>query len=197
MPYTPSAQFEQAMARFDELNSKDPNQVDIDGVKEPKELYHAKRTSFWLAELYPEADEATRLAARCQHLCRWEIPRKTYPEGRSAYLKWRTDLKKFHASKSAEVLEDIGYDQETIDAVKTINLKKDLKTNPGSQAVEDALCMVFLETQFESYVGKWEDDKMIKILQKTWSKMSSKAQEAALKLKFNTDAQTLIQKALS
>ena len=176
--------FHLAIERFDQLNSEDPNRIEIDGQSHPKELYHAKAMSRWIDTLYPDASEAVQLAARCQHLCRWEIPRSDYPEGKTAYLKWRNDLKKFHAAKSAEVLQSEGYDEETIDKVKAINLKKGLTNDPEVQAVEDALCLVFLETQFEDYLQQWGTDKTTGILQKTWSKMSPIAHDAALKLPF-------------
>lgn len=191
-----SNRFDKAIAQFDALNSADPNHVVVEGKSVPKELHDALAMSRWVEALYPDASEAVKLAARCQHLCRWEIPRSSFPEGRTAYLKWRNELKKFHAEKSEEVLRFVGYDEETINAVKTINLKKQLSSNPEVQAVEDALCMVFLETQFESYLEKWDDEKVIHILRKTWGKMSQRAQDAALKLPLSERAIALIQKAL-
>jgi len=191
-----SNRFDKAIAQFDALNSADPNHVVVEGKSVPKELHDALAMSRWVEALYPDASEAVKLAARCQHLCRWEIPRSSFPEGRTAYLKWRNELKKFHAEKSEEVLRSVGYDEETINAVKTINLKKQLSSNPEVQAVEDALCMVFLETQFESYLEKWDYEKVIHILRKTWGKMSQRAQDAALKLPLSERAIALIQKAL-
>lgn len=158
-----SNRFEKAIAQFDALNSADPNQIEVEGKPMPKELHDALAMSRWVDQLYPDASEAVKLAARCQHLCRWEIPRSSFPEGRTAYLKWRNELKKFHAKKSEEVLRSVGYDDNTIETVKTINLKKQLTSNHEVQAIEDALCMVFLETQFESYLDKWEEEKIINI----------------------------------
>jgi len=190
------SRFEAAIAAFDALNAQDPNSVTNATEKIPKELHDARAMSRWIDTLYPNAPETVKLAARCQHLCRWEIPRSSYPEGRVAYLKWRNDLKCFHADKSEAVLKQLGYDAATVDAVRNINLKKGLGNDPGVQAVEDALCLVFLEFQFESYLGAWEEDKIIKILQKTWGKMSEHAREAALKLPFSPGAAGLIHQAL-
>ena len=192
-----NTRFHQAIERFDKLNAEDPNLVEIGGQSHPKELYHAKAMSRWIEMLYPDASEAVQLAARCQHLCRWEIPRSDYPEGRAAYLKWRNDLKKFHAARSAEVLESVSYDQSIIDRVKTINLKKGLANDPEVQAVEDALCLVFLETQFEDYLQQWGTDKTADILRKTWGKMSAIAQDAALTLPFGESTVSFIKTALS
>ncbi len=192
-----SSRFQTAIARFDELNAKDPNKVESAGGPAPKELHDAQAMSRWIEALYPESSETVRLAARCQHLCRWEIPRSSYPEGRTAYLKWRNDLKQYHAAKSAEVLKAVGYDNSTIEEVQKINLKKGLKTDPSVQAIEDALCLVFLEHQFESCLIKWEEEKTISILRKTWGKMSEIAHNAALELPMTESASALIKKALS
>lgn len=193
MSYQTDERFKQAIEKFDALNAQDPNRVG----EVPKELHDALAMTRWLEALYPDAGEVPRLAARCQHLCRWEIPRSEYPEGRTAYLQWRSDLKKMHAEKSASVLASVGYKSETIDAVVAVNLKQGLKSNLDVQMIEDALCLVFLENQFESYIGKWEDDKIVRILQKTWGKMSEVGHEAALKLPLSAKALSLLQQALA
>jgi len=192
-----TTRFQQAIDAFDALNAKDPNTVTVNGESVAKELHDALSMSRWIDQLYPDASEAVLLAARCQHLCRWEMPRKTYPEGRVGYLKWRTDLKKFHSEKSAEVLRAVGYDDALIERVSAINLKQGLKSNLEVQQIEDALCLVFLEEQFEAYIDQWEEDKIIGILQKTWAKMSETAHEAALKLDLSDRALKLVQKALA
>jgi hypothetical protein len=125
------------------------------------------------------------------------VPRSSYPEGRVSYLKWRADLKKRHAEQSAKVLLGRGYGSEMIDAVAAINLKRGLKSNPDVQQIEDALCLVFLEKQLEGYLVKWEDDKIIGILKKTWGKMSERAHEAALNLPMSDHARSLVEQALS
>src|SRR5579871_1982285 len=95
--------FRKAIQLFDELNAQDPNRESADGAEHPRELLNARRLTDWVMKLAPDASEALRLAARCQHLCRWEIPRSSYAMDRAGYLKWRTVLKQFHAQKSGEV----------------------------------------------------------------------------------------------
>ncbi|MCP5094775.1 MAG: DUF4202 domain-containing protein [Chloroflexi bacterium] len=51
--------------------------------------------------------EALQIAARTLHIRRWEIPRESYPRNRTGYLKWRTNLKYFHANKTAEIMQDV------------------------------------------------------------------------------------------
>lgn len=197
MNFKEDSRFLATIAAFDALNAEDPNSVEVFGESQPKELHDALAMTRWVETLYPDANEAVHLASRCQHLCRWESPRSHYPEGRAGYYKWRTDLKQFHADKSAAVMHENGYDEAMIDAVRAINLKQDLKSSPDMQQIEDALCLVFLETQFESYLDKWNEDKIVRILQKTWAKMSEPAHDAALKLELSERALGLVQRALA
>ena len=172
MHFKDDSRFKETIAAFDALNGQDPHTVEVDGQSIPKELHDAFAMTRWVEALYPKASEAVHLAARCQHLCRWEVPRSSYPEGRVSYLKWRADLKERHAEQSAKVLQGRGYGSEMIDAVAAINLKRGLKSNSDVQQIEDALCLVFLEKQLEGYLGKWEDCKIIRILKKTLGKMA-------------------------
>jgi hypothetical protein len=191
-----SESFNRAIAEFDMLNAQDPNHRIVDGEVVPFELFFANKMTDWVFQLDPEASQVVRLAARCQHLCRWEIPRSSYPEGRVGYLNWRKDLKFFHADKSAEVLKEVGFDDASIERVRDINLKKDLPNDLDVQVIEDALCLVFIENQFDNLIAKTDDEKMISILQKTWRKMSDKAKGLASSLSLSENAQRLLNLAL-
>ena len=185
-----------AFQHFDEANTQDPNTEIFEGTTYPKEVLYGIRMTERLNEFDPTASEALRLTARCQHICRWEIPRESYEMNREGYLRWRQELKKFHAKKAASILEDVGYDDETIDNVKFLLEKKQLKKNEETQSLEDVICLVFLEFYFEPFAHKHPEDKTIDILQKTWRKMSIKGQEAALKLPLSKFSLDLITKAL-
>jgi len=185
-----------AFQQFDEANKQDPNTEVFEGTTYPKEVLYGIRMTERLNAFDPNASEALRLTARCQHICRWEIPRESYEMNREGYLRWRQELKKFHATKAASILEDIGYDKETIDNVKFLLQKKQLKKNEETQTLEDVICLVFLEFYFEPFAHKHPEDKTIDILQKTWRKMSTKGQEAALKLPLSKFSLDLITKAL-
>ena len=185
-----------AFQQFDETNKQDPNTEVFEGTTYPKEVLYGIRMTERLNAFDPNASEALRLTARCQHICRWEIPRESYEMNREGYLRWRQELKKFHATKAASILEDIGYDKETIDNVKFLLQKKQLKKNEETQTLEDVICLVFLEFYFEPFAHKHPEDKTIDILQKTWRKMSTRGQEAALKLPLSKFSLDLITKAL-
>ncbi len=186
-----------AFQQFDEANKQDPNTEVFEGTTYPKEVLYGIRMTERLNAFDPNASEALRLTARCQHICRWEIPRESYEMNREGYLRWRQELKKFHATKAASILEDIGYDKETIDNVKFLLQKKQLKKNEETQTLEDVICLVFLEFYFEPFAHKHAEDKTIDILQKTWRKMSTKGQEAALELPLSKFSLDLITKALN
>src|SRR5436189_381263 len=118
---TDSARFEAALRRFDEENSRDPNTVIVNGVSRQRELVYAQWLTEWVLKLAPQASEELRLAARCQHICRWEVPRESYPMTRPGYLQWREGLKKFHAQKAGEILNEVGYGPEVIARVQSLN----------------------------------------------------------------------------
>jgi len=192
-----SNQFQAAIAAFDALNEQDPNKETVSGKLVPKEVLYAQRMSKSLLAFLPTASETLQLAARCQHLCRWEIPRSDYPTGRKGYHLWRTKLKELHAEKAGVVLEKVGYDQELINRVQFLVLKKQLKKDEETQALEDVICLVFLEFYFEPFAAKHTEEKVIDILRKTWRKMSKEGQAAALKLPLSADAISIVKKALA
>lgn len=187
---------EQAFHLFDTYNRKDPSEIIWDGHHYPSEYFYAIQLYEWVKKLDREANEPLLLASRCQHIGRWEIARKTYPEGRVGYLKWRSDLSKFHAQKATEILESLGYDAGIIAHVNEIVLKKKLKTDTDVQTMENALCLVFLEFQYDDLINKQPAEKMIDILQKTWGKMSETGRQAALSLTYSETGKMLLDKAL-
>jgi hypothetical protein len=148
-------------------------------------------------KLCPAASEPLRLAARCQHICRWQSPRENYPMTKPGYLKWRADLKKFHAEKSGAILREVGYDEDAIRRVQDLNLKKNFPADAECRVLEDALCLVFLECQFAALAAKSDDDKMVNALKKSWAKMTKAARAEALKLNFAGRERKLIEAALN
>lgn len=188
--------FERAIASFDRANAGDPVSIELDGRRRPRELVQAERLSACVDRLRPDAPEALRLAARCQHIRRWEIPRETYPEGRVGYLEWRKALSRFHADCASDILREAGYDDETIERVRTINHKSGIKRDPDVQTMEDALCLVFLEHELEEFAAKHPKEKVVDILQKTWRKMSDEGHRHALALPLSDEALSIVSEAL-
>lgn len=188
---------EEALRRFDEANAEDPNVETVDGEPLPRELVYGRRMSKTLETFAPGAPEVVRLAARAQHIRRWEVPRESYPKGRAGYLKWRTDLYKRHGEIAGRIMKDVGYDEATIERVQTLLRKRGLKTDPDVQLLEDVICLVFLEHYFHDFAKKHDEEKLIPIVQKTWNKMTDVGHEAALQLDYEPEDLALIQKALA
>ncbi|MDQ2649583.1 MAG: DUF4202 domain-containing protein [Actinomycetota bacterium] len=169
-----SERFDAAIAAIDAANADDPFTIEIDGVVRPKEQAHAELMTEWVRRLDPDATEAQLIAARAHHLRRWTIPRASYPEGRAGYLRWRATLKKQHAEEVGAILSGVGYDAGVIDDVQRIIRKEGLgsELHGAVQVHEDALCLVFLQTQLASTTDQLGDDHMISVIQKTVAKMS-------------------------
>jgi len=190
------SKLDKAFELFDEYNKRSPEHIVWDNVSYPIEYFYAVKLHDWVTKLDPQADESLLLASRCQHIGRWEIARKSYPDGRVGYLKWRSDLSRYHAGIAAEILSEVGYDEETINRVKQIVLKQRLKSDTDVQTMENALCLVFLQYQYDDLIAKITEEKMIDILRKTWGKMSDPGREAALSLQYSEHGRDLILKAL-
>lgn len=179
------ARFNQAIAKFDALNKQDPNLEVVDGETYAKEYLYAMRMSEMLHRYMPEASEAVQLAVRCQHIQRWKIARSSYAMTKPAYFQWRNDLKKFHAETAKSVLSEVGYDEELITQVCTIVKKEGLKISADTQALEDVIVLVFLESYLEQFVAEHSDyelEKFVDILNKTLRKASNEARVAALNM---------------
>ncbi|KAG2442142.1 hypothetical protein HYH02_009630 [Chlamydomonas schloesseri] len=205
---------------LDELNSKDPRSVEVEGQQVPYELAYARWLTGWVLRLAADAgisqpSEELRIVARGQHVERWKVPRSSYPEGRTAYLQWREDLKKAHAATTTRLMAAAGYPEEACKRVEKLILKKALKETEG-QIVEDALCLVFLERQFAEFFPKLveqaaaaagggdpaaaqaeADAKMVDILQKSWKKMGPLGRAAAGKLPLGEREAALVGRALA
>ncbi len=174
--------FEDAVAEIDRANADDPHQIDVRGEVRPKELAHADLASAWIARLDAQPSEALQLAARAHHLRRWSLPRDDYPKGRSGYLVWRQELKQRHADEAADILARCGYEASEIESVSRIILRKNLTRSADAQTLEDALCLVFFETQLVELANRLEPAKMRDVGIKTLRKMSPKARGLALEL---------------
>jgi hypothetical protein len=187
---------EAAFQQFDTYNQKDPHTFTWDGVTYPQEYFLAIKLYDWVKKLDPDASEALLLASRSQHIGRWEIPRDSYPEGRDAYLKWRRDLGVLHADKAAGIMKACGYDDEEIARVRQIIMKQKLKVDKEVQVMENALCLVFLEFQYEDFFPKHPADKIVNILRKSLIKMDEAGHKYALTLKYSNQGLLYINEAL-
>jgi len=193
---TTSPRLEKALAAIDAANEQDPNVEIVEGEEVKKEIAYSRRMTKWLSKIAPDAPEFMQIAARAQHIRRWEIPRKDYPEGKKAYHLWRTTLYRHHADAAAEIMTACGYEEEEIEKTRRLLLKKNLRSDSDMQLLEDVICLVFLENYFLDFSRQHDEEKMIGIVQKTWNKMTPRGHQAALALPMADEARALVEKAL-
>jgi hypothetical protein len=192
-----SDKLQKVLDEIDQYNSQDPRHEEEDGRSWPVELLYSRRLSHWVLRLEPKASEALRIASRGQHIGRWTLPRSQYPMDRGGYLRWRENLKTFHAKTVTDIMRKAGYDEDAVGRVTALILKKNLKTDPEAQVLEDALCLVFLETQLAEFKSKTPEAKTKEVLQKTWKKMGPRGREQALQLPLEPDLQRFVVDALA
>ncbi len=180
------------------IHRTDPRQIVVDGEKIPWSLHYHDRLTHWVRTLAPDASEELLLAARCQHIRRWTIPRDRYPMNKPGYKLWRKTLAQFHGEEAGRVLQDIGYEQPILDRVSELLQKLRLKLDPEVQLFEDAICLVFLENELSEFAQKHDPEKLLTILQKTWKKMSPQGHQSALELTrgLPEQAQALVKEAV-
>lgn len=190
------SRLQQAIAAIDALNAQDLRPDPYEAGQTFESAY-SQRMTRWLDRLEPEASEALQVAVRAQHVARWRIPRQDYPMDRAGYKRWRTDLAELHAQTTGEILRNAGYGDETISRVGALLQKKNLKTDPECQTLEDVICLVFLEFYFADFAAQHDEAKLIRILQRTWAKMSDRGHQAALQISLPPDLVALVGKALA
>lgn len=187
--------YRRARELIDQAHAADPQRT---AGGQAAELVYADRMESWVRELVPAPSELLLLAARCQHLERWSVPRSTYPLDKVGYHAWRKSLYVKQADRARSLLEQAGVPvQEATDVAIWVS-KNGLKSNPGTQALEDAACLVFLENEIESFAAQHTDytrEKFIDIIRKTWRKMSPRAHELALTLELPESIAVLVREA--
>ncbi|HBM48977.1 MAG TPA: DUF4202 domain-containing protein, partial [Marinobacter sp.] len=187
---------------IDRANQADPNTEQVDGQKLPREYAYSLHMTRWLFALEPEPSERMQIACRAQHLERWTMPRSDYGEGRKNYYQWRLACGRMHGRRAAEIMAECGYPEEECERVETIVTKRKLREDEDTQLLEDVACMVFLERYFAGFFEDnpdFDKEKWLRIVRRTWDKMSPRAHEAALKLAEGMPAHLLelLQEALA
>jgi hypothetical protein len=194
---TSSSRYDAVIAAIDVANAADPNIIAAEGQAEPAELLYGRRMSATLARMAPDASEPLRIAARGQHIERWRLARRSYPEGRAGYLRWRKDAKELHAQRLGDIMAQAGYGVGDIDRVGALVRKEKLKLDPEAQLLEDVVCVVFLEHYLAPFMAKTEPAKLPGILAKTWKKMSDFGHAEALKLNVPPQVLRLLEQGLA
>ncbi|MDO8392623.1 MAG: DUF4202 domain-containing protein [Actinomycetota bacterium] len=185
--------FAAAVAAIDAANVADPTSVTVRGAVRPLALVHGELAAEWVAVLAPDVDPLVLLAARAHHLRRWELPRSQYAAGKAGYLKWKRDQRQRHARDVGELLAEVGYTAKEIEQVQAMVLRQ----GSGGQLVEDAACLVFIETQLAAVATQLDHDHLIEVIRKTAKKMSPAALAAVALIPLGEAEQSLLAAALA
>lgn len=187
----------EVLVAIDRANAMDPNVSQDGNTLRPSALVYGERMSETLDRFCEKTSDHLHIAVRAQHIERWTSARDGYPAGREGYLKWRSDLKSFHARRAGELMEAAGYDQTDIDRVATLISKKGIKRDPEVQMLEDVVCLVFLKHYAGEFIAKHPDEKVVDILRKTARKMSDEGIAAATELPLSERLGRLLSQTLA
>ena len=185
-----------AVAAIDTANAADPNIVEWQGREWPRAQLQGVLATGWLDALDPDASDEVYLAARAHHVRRWTIARSSYPDGRSGYLRWRRDLKDVHADVVAEILPGAGVAPASVQRVQALVRKVGLGRDLETQLGEDAICLTFLETQFEELAARLDHDRLVTAVKKTVDKMSEPAVALVAQARLSLAARAALDDAL-
>ena len=196
-----AARPEAVISEIDAANARDPRKEEAtNGTSAPREVIYSERLSACLSRLYPEASEALRIAARAQHIRRWELPRSGYPLGRDGYNAWRAACRDHHGALTSAIMRRHGYAEGEIAQVVKIIRKEQLKRDPESQALENVVAVVFVQHYLEAFVADhkdYDDAKLAGILRKTLRKMDAAGHAAVLALPLSEGTGRLVGLALT
>ncbi len=196
----PDLRFAKTIAGFDQLNADDRRREFVDGIARPREVVYSERMSACLARLYPQASESLRLAARAQHICRWQIVRQDYPVGRDGYNAWRAACRGHHTALATSVMRECGYAEAECARVASLIAKENLKRDPDSQALENVVGVVFVEYYLAAFVeghADYDEAKLLGILRKTMRKLDGVGHAAIHSLALPEPMRRLVSAAMA
>lgn len=175
---------EKSFLAIDAANAHDPDT----SAGQPAAQLYGQRMSAELNRLFPDASEPLQIAARGQHIERWALKRKDFPDGRTGYLTWRTELAKHHAARVGAIMAEAGYDNQDIEKAGKMIRKEGIKRDAEVQALEDVICFTFLKWYFAPFAPTQDPEKLDGIVAKTARKMSPEGRGRALR-EFDLPAQ--------
>jgi hypothetical protein len=167
---------QKAFTLIDAANSADPTMEE----GQPTSLLYGQRMTAELDRLFPDASDVLRIAARGQHVERWLLPRKDFPEGKVGYLEWRREQGRRHAVRVAGLMADAGYSAADAERVGVLLRKEGIKRDAEVQALEDVICFTFLRWYFAPFAASRPAEDLPGIVGKTARKMSAEGRARVL-----------------
>ena len=165
-----------ALALIDAANGADPTAED----GQPAALLYGQRMTAELARLFPDASDILQIAARGQHVERWRLPRKDYPDGKEGYLAWRREQARRHAERVGGIMAEAGYPEADCARAGTLLRKEGIKRDAEVQALEDVICFTFLRWYVQPFAASRDPAEVLDIVTKTARKMSAEGRARVL-----------------
>ena len=192
-----NGRLQHVLDEIDERNAVDPRPWLIRGETGPKELLAGRVAYGWVWVLESDPRDEQLIAARGHHLRRWTYPRTDFPDGRAGYLRWRTAAKIAHGAEVGALMIENGYSGDEADRASSLIRKERLGTDAMTQTHEDALCLVFIESQFDQTTDLVGEEHMVEVVAKTLKKMSPGAIELAAGIPVSDQARLIIGAAIA
>ena len=185
-------QYTKAVELINSVHNQDPNSETIDGVDIKAELLYSQRMLAILQKVQPNASLELQLAAQCQHISRWSIPRTTFSMDKKGYYQWRAAIMEHQLSVTSSVLKQAEINEQSIEiVVDTLKNKAD-KTNINASIIEDTACLTFIKWYLVPFAGQFDPEKAKVILQKTVGKMSERGLKLIPELQLSVEVHKVL-----
>ncbi|CAE7226601.1 unnamed protein product [Symbiodinium natans] len=160
---------------------------DIEAVLRPEDIAYGKEVEKWCLEIaggQAAVGPALLVAARAHKIEKAAVRRSQFPGSEEGHAQWKATLKQKQEMRLKPILAKAGWGSDAIERVTALLSMDGPREDKDMQVIEDATCLVFLETDLRSM--KIEDHtKLVDLLHKTWVKMSPRAQQKALLLEYD------------
>ncbi len=180
-------QYNKAVVLINSVHQLDPNSETVDGIEIKAELLYSRRMLSILKKVQPNASLELQLAAQCQHISRWSIPRVTFPIGKKGYYEWRAAIMKHQLSVTTSVLQQAEINGQSIEIIVDALKNKADKSNINASIIEDTACLAFIKWYLVSFAGQFDPEKAKVILQKTAGKMSERGLKLISEIELSKD----------
>ncbi len=185
-------QYTKAVELINSVHNQDPNSETIDGVDTKAELLYSQRMLAILQKVQPNASLELQMAAQCQHISRWSIPRTTFSMDKKGYYQWRAAIMEHQLSVTSSVLKQAEINEQSIEiVVDTLKNKAD-KTNINASIIEDTACLTFIKWYLVPFAGQFDPEKAKVILQKTANKMSERGLKLIPELQLSVEVHKVL-----
>ena len=184
------------LERIDEENMQDPTKESWEHGDMPSAWVYGQRMTAWLHKLTPEPSQELQIAARAQHIRRWDVPRDTFPANRKGYLDWRVRMYDYHAEKALAIMQELGWDEDAQYQVNFYLHKRCLQTNREVQFLEDCACLIFIQYQLLDIAREHREQKVTRIIQKTWDKMTEQGHREVFAIGLPDEVHELLDKVM-